>query len=88
MTYIPKGYVWKQTLDLEKGCLSLSKKKLGDFFYWALKFDCIVGDVFCLNSNFDRSWVGVSLAIDESKISDFEEKSGFKLCNPPKIKLN
>ena len=87
------GRVWMQTLDygdapgiLKK--LNLSKKRLGDFCYWALKYDAEIGSLYCLNSGFERAWVGASIRIRPDRIADFENNSGIGLRIPPKIKLS
>lgn len=82
--------VWKRSLEHSVKPLkavNMSKASLGQFIYWACKLDADVGTVWAFNARYERCWVGVTLHIEEAKIKEFEEKSGFGLMDPQKVKL-
>ena len=79
-----KGYKW---FHVESG-LSLSKSKLGLFMYHLIKINGEVGDIFCLNSQYDRSFIGMSVCIDPSKREELEQLTKVKLSKPPTVVLN
>lgn len=83
--------VWKHSLDYPiKGsrAVNMSKASLGKFVYWACKLDAKIGQVWPFNARYERCWVGVTIEIEEDKVSEFTEKSGFGLKDPPKVNVN
>jgi hypothetical protein len=86
-----KTKIWMHSLEHSENGLKavkLNKTSLGVFLYHALKCGSEIGDVWPFNSNYDSSWVGITIKIDPDKIPEFEKNSGYGLKQPPIIKLN
>lgn len=82
--------VWKHSLDHSDGnrrTVNLSQASLGKFTYWATKLGAEITQIWSLNDKYERSWVGVVVKIDEDRVAEFEEKSGFGLKDPPKVNI-
>lgn len=87
------GRIWMQTFDLSEKksglkALSLRKKLLGDFVFYALKHEAEIGSFYCLNAKFNGAWTGASIRIRPDRIEQFQLDTGVGLRTPPKLKLN
>lgn len=80
----PWGRVWMHS---ETG-LTYSKASMSRFMMFCLGNNIEIGDVHAFNPNYKNSSVIASVRIKPDQIDAFENETGGKLRQPPKIILN
>jgi hypothetical protein len=67
--------------------VSLTKSRLGEFFYHLFSLGGTVRSSHVLNPNYHGSYIQLMVELPRGKKEAFEEVSGFTLEEPPRIVL-
>jgi hypothetical protein len=80
----PWGRVW---MHCESG-LSMSNSSLAKFLSFCLKNNVKIGSVGAFDPKYARSMVMAAIRLQPSQFAAFEQETGGKLREPPKVSLN
>lgn len=81
-----KGGKWWHSGDHNSP--NLSKSSLGDFFYNVIKVGAQIGTVWCMNKNYDRSSVIVTVFMTDEMKEELEKSFKYRFREPPEVTLN
>jgi hypothetical protein len=74
-------------MHCEEG-LSMTKASMSRFVMFCLRNRIEIGTIHPFNSNFERCQVSASVRLKPEQFKAFEDETGGKLREPPRISLN